>query len=79
MPEDNPLKPIDMKHTNYGIMQLENFMEKAQKLRNSVQQDDASAFTNFGKLKSGQECVHKFNENCFGAIASLRKKKYKKD
>ena len=38
-------------------------MEKAQKLRNSVEQDDAS----------GQEYAHKFNENCFGAIASLKK------
>ena len=60
-------------------MQLENFMEKAQKLRNSVEEDDASAFKKAGKLKSGQQCAHKFNENCFGAIASLRKKKYKKD
>ena len=35
--------------------------------------DDASVFTKAGKLKSGQECAHKFNENCFGAIASLKK------
>ena len=60
-------------------MQLEKFMEKAQKLRNSVEEDDASAFKKAGKLKSGQQRARKFNENCFGAIASLRKKKYKKD
>ena len=30
-------------------------MEKVQKLRNSVEQDDASVFTKTGKLKSGQE------------------------
>ena len=35
LPEDNPLKPTDLKRINYGIVQLENFMEKAQKLRNS--------------------------------------------
>ena len=49
-------------------------MEKAQKLRNSVEQDNASEFTKTaGKLKSGQERAHKFNENCFGAIPSLKK------
>ena len=44
-PEDNPLKPTDLKCINYGIVQLENFMEKAQKLRNSssVEQDNASS------------------------------------
>ena len=73
MPEDNPLKPTDLKRINYGIVQLENFMEKAEKLRNSVEQNDASAFAKAGKLKSGQERAHKFNENCFGAIASLKK------
>ena len=73
MPEDNPLKPTNLKRINYGIVQLENFMEKAQKLRNSVEQDDASAFTKAGRLKSGQEYAHKFNENYFGAIASLKK------
>ena len=68
MPEDNPLKPTDLKRINYGIVQLENFMEKAQKLRNSVEQDDASAFTEAGKLKSGQECAHKFNKGGKGGI-----------
>ena len=61
-----------MKRINYGIVQLENFMEKAQKLRNYVEQDNASAFTRPGKLKSGQERGQKFKENCFGAIPSLK-------
>ena len=73
LPEDNPLKPTDLKRINYGIVQLENFIEKAEKLRNSVEQNDASAFSKAGKLKSGQECAHKFNENYFGAITSLKK------
>lgn len=49
-------------------------MEKVQKLRNSVEQDDASVFTKTGKLKSGQECSHKFNEKCFGVLTSLKTK-----
>ena len=44
------------------------------KLRNFVEQDDANAFTKAGKLKSGQECSHKFNEKCFGVLASLKTK-----
>ena len=36
LPDNNPLKPTNLKRINYGIVQLENFMEKAQKLRNSV-------------------------------------------
>ena len=31
--------------------------------------DNATAFTKAGKLKSGQERAHKFNENCFGTIS----------
>ena len=49
-------------------------MENVQKLRNSVEQDDASAFTKAGKLKSGQECSHKFNGKCFGVLAGLKTK-----
>ena len=39
-----------------------------------MEQDDASAFTKAGKLKSGQECAHKFNEKCFGALTTLKTK-----
>ena len=46
----------------------------AQKLRNAVEQDDASAFTKAVKLKSGQECAHKFNEKCFGVLTTLKPK-----
>ena len=46
----------------------------AQKLRNAVKQDDASAFTKAGKLKSGQECAHKFIEKCFGVLTTLKTK-----
>lgn len=74
LPQDIGMKPTDLKSIKYRIAQLENFMEKVQKLRNSVEQDDASAFTKAGKLKTGQECSHKFNEKCFGVLTSLKTK-----
>ena len=43
-------------------------------MRNAVEQDDASTFTKAGKLKSGQECAHKFNEKCFGVLTTLKTK-----
>ena len=43
-------------------------------MRNAVEQDDASTFTKAGKLKSGQECAHNFNENCFGVLTTLKTK-----
>ena len=49
-------------------------MDKVQKLRYTVKQDDASAFTKAGKLNSGQECTHKFNEKCFGVLTTLKTK-----
>ena len=43
-------------------------------MRNAVEQDDASTFTKAGKLKSGQECAHKFNGKCFGVLTTLKTK-----
>ena len=74
LPQDIGMKPTDLKSIKYRIAQLQNFMENVQKLRNSVEQDDASAFTKAGKLKSGQECSHKFNGKCFGVLAGLKTK-----
>ena len=58
------MKPEDLKSIKFRIVQLQNFMDKVQKLRNAVVQDDVSAFTKGSKHKSGQECAHKFNEKC---------------
>ena len=74
LPEDVGMKPTDLKSTKFRIVQLQNFMDKVQKLRNAVEQDDASAFTKAGKHESGQECVHKFNEKCFGVLTTLKTK-----
>lgn len=68
------MKPTDLKSIKCRVAQLQNFTEKVQKSRNSVQQGDASVFTKPGKVKSGQECSHEFNENCFGVLTSLKTK-----
>ena len=48
MPDDVGMKPTDLKSTKFRIVQLQNDMDKVQKLRNAVEQDDASAFTKAG-------------------------------
>ena len=77
LPEDVGMKPRDLKSIKFRIVQLQNFMDKVQKSRKAVEQDDAieiSAFTKGGKLKSGQECAQKFNEECFGVVTTLKTK-----
>ena len=59
MPEDNEIKPSDVKSIKYRTVQLENLMKQVWKLKNFIEQDDANAFTKAGKLKTGQECAQK--------------------
>ena len=65
------MKPTDLKSIKHRIAQLQNVMEKVQKWRISVEQDDASVFTKTGKLKSG---LDRFDEKCVGVLTSLKTK-----
>lgn len=72
LPKDSELKPND--NFKYKITQLKTFAEKLTKLRNSVREDNESLFTRNGKLKTGQQCAHTFNENCMGLLQTLDNK-----
>jgi len=74
LPDNNNMKPTDLRDIQHKTEYLEHLIEKLQKVRDSIQQDDSSNFTRAGKLKSGQECAHKFNETCFGTITNLKSK-----
>jgi len=65
------LKPDDLNSISYSNVLVQNLSDKVDKLMNSVIEDNAKVFTSFGKLKSGQECAHRFNEKCLGNLKSL--------
>ena len=66
------MKPND--NFKYKITQLKTFAEKLTKFRISVREDNESLFTRNGKLKTGQQCAHTFNENCMGLLQTLDNK-----
>jgi len=56
--EEEPLKPTDRQAINYKIKKLsQDLMEKSEKLKSSIQKENAKRFTkNSWKIISGQEC-----------------------
>ena len=68
-----PLKPTDPAHINYKIKQIGNAQEKADALKQEIRQDDIHCFTKkSGKIISGQESAHSFNEECLGKIKTIK-------
>ena len=61
----------DLPSIKHRISQLKSFTEKLQKLRDSVSEDDGTAFTKSEKLTTGQGCAHAFNEKYLGLLKSL--------
>ena len=71
--EEEPLKPTDRQAINHNIKKLQDLKEKSEKLKSSIQKENAQRFTKkFEKIISGQECGKRFNEKCLGMIAELQ-------
>ena len=71
--EEEPLKPTDRQAINHKIKKLQDLKEKSEKLKSSIQKENAQRFTKkSGKIISGQECGQRFNEKCLGMIAELQ-------
>ena len=71
--EEEPLKPTSRQASNYKIKKLQDLKEKSEKLKSSIQKENAQRFTkNSGKIISGQECGQRFNEKCLGRIAEFQ-------
>ena len=70
-----PLKPIDLAQINYSIKQIGHVQEKADELKQEIEQDDNNCFTikQSGKIISGQESAHSFNEECLGRISPIKR------
>ena len=71
--EEEPLKPTDCQAINHKIKKLLDLKDKTEKLKSSIQKENAQRFTKkSGKIISGQECGQHFNEKCLGKIAELQ-------
>ena len=71
--EEEPLQPTDRQAINHKIKKLQDLKEKSEKLKSSIQKENAQRFTKkSGKIISGQECGQHFNEKCLGMIAELQ-------
>ena len=70
--EEESLKPTS-RQINFKIKNLQDLKEKSEKLKSSIQKENAQRFTkNSGKIISGQECGQRFNEKCLGRIAEFQ-------
>ena len=71
--EEEPLKPTERQAINHKIKKLQDLKEKSEKLKSSIQKENARRFIKkSGKIISGQECRQRFNEKCLGMIAELQ-------
>ena len=71
--EEEPLKPTDRQAINYKVKKLQELKEKSERLKSSIQKENAQRFTKkSGKIISGQECGQRFNEKCLGMSAELQ-------
>ena len=71
-PEEELPKPTDRQAINYKIKRLQELKEKSEKLKRSIQKENAQRFTKSVKVITGQECGRRFNEKCLGVIAGLQ-------
>ena len=69
---DNILSPSDSKAIKFNIQRLEEFDKKAKVLESSLKVEDEKLFVKSGKIRSGEQCAHKFNEGCFSSLLKLK-------
>ena len=71
--EEEPLKPTSRQAINYKSKKLQDLKEKSEKLKSSIQKENAQRFTkNSGKIITGQECGQWFNEKYLGRIVEFQ-------
>lgn len=70
--EDKILNPSDSQSIKFNIERLEGVNKKAKTLKSSLQVEDEKLFVKSGKIRTGEQCAHKFNEECFGNLVKLK-------
>ena len=71
---EEALKPTDAQTIKYGITCLKDLEIKVTTIKTTISKDDNDFFTKLGKVKSGHECAHKFQENSISKLIDLSKK-----
>lgn len=71
---EKALKPTDAQTIKYGITCLNQLEIKVRLLKTKISEDDNEHFTKLGKVKSGHECAHKFQQNSITSLIDLLKK-----
>ena len=70
--EEESLKPTS-RQINFKIKKLQDLKEKSEKLKSSIQKENAERFTkNSGKIISGQECGQRLMKNVWGGLQNFR-------
>ena len=72
--EDHTLIPSDNIRINNNIQKAMQIIASLSLIYNKIKTFDSKLFSSNGKLKSGEEAIHKFFENQLGEVALLHKK-----
>ena len=72
--EDHTLISSDSIRINNNIQKAMQIIASLSLIDNKIKTFDSKLFSSNGKLKSGEEAIHKFFENQLGEVALLHKK-----
>ena len=71
--EDHVLKPHDNQSITFKTRKLQEIQKKVENLELSIHSEDEKLFLTNGKLRTGETCAHKFNEQCITTLTNLKK------
>lgn len=70
--ENKIVCPSDSQSIKLNIQRLENLNKKAKTLENSLKLKNEKLFVKSGKIRTGEQCAHKYNEECFSNLLKLK-------
>ena len=71
--EYHVLKPHDSQSITFKTRKLQEMQKKVENLKRSIHSEDEKLFSTNGKLRTGETCAHKFNEQCITTLTNLKK------
>ena len=74
--EDKTLCPSDSQSIKFNIQRLEDLNKKEKTLKRSLKLEDEKLFVKSGKICTGEQCAHKYNEEWFSNLLKLKSDQY---